>query len=168
MALDRSIGPATTAVRWDLAGLVQVAGVCEAKADTLLYLRELALGVGEQGGSLLDMRQAVVAAHWGHQAATAIRSRRLLLAIAENSLAAELGAIDPIEPAGWRPELKSRPIETIEADLDAALAAGREAAAAKHTLEMVQARRDQELMTAEPHLPTVARLQSIMDFLAYE
>ena len=158
----------TQAVRWDLAAMAELAAAVDAKADRLLSLRNEALGAAESARLDLEMRHTVITADWSRQAATALRRRRVLLAAADNGLAADLAAIRPTEPPGWKPELRARPLADIEAELGSALAAGREALAARLTLELATARRDHLLMAPTPDFGTIGQLQRLIDYLAYE
>ncbi|NND04175.1 MAG: hypothetical protein HKN91_15455, partial [Acidimicrobiia bacterium] len=137
-------------IRWDSSALTQLATACEGKAEQLLLLRRQALSAADEGGRPLAMRLAVIAALWAEDAATKLRTRRILLSMAENSLAAALGAVGPIAHAAWKPELRSRPVEDVQQDLQAALRAGREVDAAELTMELATAQRDSLLMSEEP------------------
>ena len=158
----------TQEIRWDLALIAELANTADARSDKLLALRQEAIEAGGSGGRIIDLRLAVIAAEWSGQAAAALRRRRVLLASAETRLAGALGAIGPVEPAGWKPKLQSRSIDAVEQDLEAALQAGRAVAAAQLALELATANRNSLLMDPEPDLEAIGQLQRLIDYLAYE
>lgn len=169
------MGSIDTEIGWDTDRMAEMASSLEAKARQLHFERIEAFEVLAHAKRPDDLRAIVVAAEWSRTEAANVRDRRQLLVQAENQL---LWDVDQLRVAGndsrWRPTLEARPIATVSAELDAAIArldgsASAAAVAAELTVELATATRALILMSSPtPDLELIAGIDQVINYLRYE